>query len=75
MRKSLSESAVYRAEREAAGRRVRLLTPTFPRSKYDPKPWYFKVGRLNMLSGEPLGVYVRTPWFEWRAFNWGVGFL
>lgn len=39
------------------------------------KPWFAKVGRLNMLSGEPLGVYIRTPWWEWRVFAWGIGFL
>lgn len=40
--------------------------------KYEPKPWYFKAGRLNMISGEPVGCYFRCPVFEVIAcvYDW-----
>lgn len=31
---------------------------------YPPKAWYFKIGRLNMISGEPVGLILRVPGFE-----------
>jgi hypothetical protein len=43
--------------------------------KYVAKPWYFKAGRLNMMSGEVWGVYLNTPWFTWRACRYGIGFI
>lgn len=43
--------------------------------KYEPKPWFFKLGRLNMMSGEPWGIYLKTPWFEWRACDGVIGIL
>lgn len=42
--------------------------------KFVEKPWYFKAGRLNMMSGEPLGVYFHCPWFTVAVTPVGVTF-
>lgn len=43
-----------------------------PTHRYTEKPWFFKAGRLNMLSGEPLGLYFKTPWFALSLSQFGV---
>lgn len=38
------------------------------------KPWFFKAGRLNMMSGEPLGIYFHCPLFTVCVSQFGVTF-